>query len=981
MFKKTLAFTFLSILLGLTLMACLQNEKTDPKALYLQKQKIWVDSVMNTMTQDEKLGQLFSIKTFSNRTEAHYREVENLIQNYHVGGLSFFQGFPVVEAKLTNRFQKLAKIPLMIAIDGEWGLEMRLEGTMQFPYQMTLGAIPYNQLIYEMGVEIGEQCKRIGIHVNFAPSIDVNNNPKNPVIHYRSFGEDKRNVSEKALAYTRGMQDKGVLACAKHFPGHGDTDQDSHLTLPKILHNRQRLDSLELYPFRQLIQNEVKSMMVAHLEIPALESTKNLPTTLSKKVVTDLLQEELGYKGLIFTDALSMAGVTMYYPPGDVDVRALKAGNDVLLIPSNVPVAIKAIKKAIKKGELTWEAIDKKVQKILEAKYFAGLHQYKPIELKNINQDLHTPKAKVLQEKLYASAMTLVKNEDNILPIVEPQKYTYASVALGAKKQNNFQNMLDNYAKLSHFQILDNANSQTYTKVLNEASKAKVVFVSLHNLSYKSKANFGINTLQRDFIKKLQAKTKVVLTVFGTPYSLKFFEDSKHLICAYEENEIVQNLVPQMIFGARRFVGKLPVSASPKLKVGTGVLTQAYAKLKYSSLPETVHMNSQTFAEVDKIIKASIQQKMMPGCQFLVARQGTVVWNKSYGFQTYSNQKAIDNQMLYDVASITKVLGTLQAIQYLYQKKKLNLDAKISQYLPEVASTNKKDITVREVLTHQAGLIPYIPFWKQTMTGNQRSSEYYSPTKSAKYPHSVAKGIYSQENMENILWGWSMESDRIKKESKGNHYQYKYSDMSFYILKRIAEKLLNEPIEDFLYREIYEPLGVETCYNPLDSYEVSRIPPTEKDTYFRFQTVQGHVHDQGASMLGGVGGHAGLFSSANDLAVLMQLQLQKGLYGKTQFFEPEVIETFTKKQYKHNRRGLGWDKKDQEPSSYMPSNPSKLAYGHSGFTGCVVWADPENELLVVFLSNRIHPSAENRKAITTKLRNKVMNILYEGIGK
>ncbi|MDX2305399.1 MAG: glycoside hydrolase family 3 N-terminal domain-containing protein [Microscillaceae bacterium] len=943
------------------------------------KQEKWVDSVFQTLSPKEKIGQLFSIRAHSNLGADHIQSVIQLIKDYHVGGLTFFQGGPGRQSALSNYYQSLARIPLMIAIDGEWGLGMRLDSTLSFPRQMTLGAIQDDSLIYQMGQEVAAHCKRIGIHVNFAPVVDINNNPGNPVIGDRSFGEDKESVARKGVAYMRGMQDAGILANAKHFPGHGDTDQDSHYTLPIINHDSTRLDSLELYPFQKLIDNGIQSMMVAHLKIPALDNRENRPTTLSQNVVSNLLQNKMHFQGLIFTDALEMQGVAKYFPPGVVSVEALLAGNDVLLVPGEVPKAIEMIELAIQNSSLSWVQIDQKVKKVLRGKYFAGLQAYKPIDMNHLHKDLNSSKAQLLREKLFQKALTLVKNEGNLIPLQDFNDL--ASVVIGESEKNVFQQMLDNYAEMEHYQIPKIAYPQTYEQVLSKVQSKKTVIVSIHGMNKKKFENYGINNFTRDFIQKLSAKTKVIVIVNGIPYSLKFFELEKNLLCSYEDNPTVQRLTAQLIFGAFGAEGKLPVTVSTKIKLGSGVTTQSLKRLAFNPLPEAAGLNSDTLQTIDQIVEDAIREEAFPGCQVLVARRGIIVWNKAYGTQMYDKKVPVTPKTVYDVASITKVSSTLPAIMYLVDQGKLDLDKKVSDYLEDVKKTDKKDITLREVLTHQAGLIPYIPHWERTLSADKTPDpKFYRKTKSTAFPHAVAEGMYSTQGIEDTLWKWSMESKIAEKPANEDYYPYNYSDISFYILKRIAEQELGEPIEAFIAREFHRPLGMHrTTFLPLEKFPESEIAPTEKDTYFRNQTIRGYVHDQGAALLGGVGGHAGLFSTALDLAHYMQMHLQKGYYGGKRFLKDSTVVLFARKQYPQNRRGLGWDKADADTYSYIPDSTSASAFGHSGFTGCVVWADPDEELLIVFLSNRVHPSAENKKILDGQIRRKIQNVVYQAM--
>ena len=413
----------------------------------------WVEKTFNSLTAEQKIGQLFMLATYSNKGESHAQEIEKMITQYGIGGLIFMQGGPYREAKYCNRYQAKSKVPLLISMDAEWGLGMRLDSVISYPRQMTLGAIQDNSYIEKMGEQIAKECKRLGIHVNFAPVVDVNVNPKNPVIGTRSFGEDKYNVAKKGIAYMKGLQGQHVLANAKHFPGHGDTDKDSHKALPVINHDINRLREIEFYPFEQLIKDSLASMMIAHLNIPALDSSKNSATTLSKNVVTDLLKKEMGFKGLIFTDALNMRGVADYNDPGEVDLKALLAGNDVLLFPQNIPLAVKKIQGAINDHKISQKEVDRRVKKILYAKYWAGLNEYKPIETKNLAKDLNSPDGYALRFKLYEKAITIAKNDDNLLPIRVLDTNTFASISIGEKKNNTFQKYLSKYTKFNHYFI------------------------------------------------------------------------------------------------------------------------------------------------------------------------------------------------------------------------------------------------------------------------------------------------------------------------------------------------------------------------------------------------------------------------------------------------------------------------------------------------------------------------------------------------
>ncbi|WP_299453529.1 glycoside hydrolase family 3 N-terminal domain-containing protein [uncultured Microscilla sp.] len=984
--KKNRLFPTLCLICVLPLFWYCGNgaSKNTPQALQVNvMQKQWVDSVFNKLTPKQRLGQLFMVAANTTLADTHKVSVAKLIRQQHVGGVIFMRGYAHKQLTWTNYFQKQAKTPLMVAMDAEWGLGMRLKNMMSFPFQMTLGAIQEDTLIYQMGAQIAQQMKRLGTHINFAPVVDVNINPKNPVIGYRSFSENRETVARKGVAYMKGLQDHGIQANAKHFPGHGDTGTDSHFALPVIKHGTKRLDSIELYPFKALIRHGVKSMMVAHLNLPAYDSAQNRPATLSKNVVTKLLKEKLGYQGLIFTDALNMKAVTNFYKPGEVDLQALIAGNDVLLAPENVKKAIEVIQKGILQKKISQATIDQKVKKVLAFKYALKLNKKPaPLSLKNLYRDLRSPAAKALQRKLYQKALTIVKNKDRLIPFRRLDTLTFASVNIGKSRKTDMEQILNNYASFTHFHINAlKARKWNYNVVLNKAKKHKVVIVSIHDLrKHGNRGKYGLSKNAIDFIKQLEQHTKVIINVLGTAYSLQHFEKSEYLTCAYEDNKITRSLVPQMLFGAFGVNGRLPVSAGKLLKEGRGVTTQSLKRLAYG-VPAEVQMNKDSLRKIDVLLTKAIKKGEMPGCQVIVARKGKVVWHKAYGHQTYARRVKITPESIYDIASITKVAGTLPAIMYLYEKDSLKLDDKVVQYLQELKDTNKDQMTVREVLTHQAGLLPYLPYWKRTLTRTKTlSPTYYRYRKSTAFPLQVAQGIYGKASLEDSLWKWSIETKLRKKKNDTTSYDYTYSDLSFYTLKRLAEQQLKQPIEKHLHNYLYKTLGVSTLgYNPLQRFKPSRLVPTEYDRYFRRKIIRGTVHDQGAAMHGGVAGHAGLFSNVNDLAKYLQMHLQKGEYGGIRYFEPATIDTFIRAHFTGNRRGLGWDKKPEKPYSYTPSLFSQASYGHSGFTGCVVWADPKCEVLVVFLSNRIYPSAENKKLIVNHTRHKLLDQVFRAI--
>lgn len=933
----------------------------------------WADSLMSRMSDDEKIGQLFMVAAYSNRDSLHLKEIKKLIKNYYIGGLCFFQGGPMRQAQQTNMYQSLAKIPLLVSIDGEWGLSMRLDSVVRYPKQMALGAISDNQLIYDFGKETARQCKRIGIHLNFAPCVDVNNNPKNPVINDRSFGEDKYKVAAKAIEYMRGMQDNGIMANAKHFPGHGNTDKDSHLSLPTLKRTKNQLDSTELYPFRELISRGISSVMVGHLFVPAIDSSKNMASSISKPIVTSLLKNDLGFKGLVFTDALNMKGVSAFFVPGEVDAKALLAGNDMLLFTENVPNAFAEIKKALLKGDISMKEIEEHVRKILIAKYSVGLHQYSPVNMAGIYEDLNSNEAKLLSMKLYENAMTLLDNTHNLIPFKNLESRNIAALSIGAEINNEFLNMCKNYAPITTFAMKKDASLNDFDFLEKNLNQYNTVIVGLHDMSRNEAKNFSISKQTKDFLGNLSKHANVVLVVFGNAYSLRNFENLAPILLAYEDNDFTRSLAAQALFGGTPIKGTLPVTASTIFNGGDGYVIEKAIRLKYT-LPEEVGICAKCLTKIEEIANKAIAEKATPGCQILVAKDGKVIYQKSFGTHSYEQPQTVTNTDLYDLASLTKILSTNLAVMKMYDEGDLDLKKRLGHYLPYVRKNTKKYILMADLLTHRAGLVPFIPFWKESLTDNDGQLSY-SMDSTAFYSIKVADRMYLRYDYPEKM------RLRILNSEPKEVGKYVYSDLSFYFLKDVAEHHYKTDLKSFTRNQYYSKLGLITLgYNPLERFAKSRITPTESDFEFRMQLLDGYVHDPGAAMLGGIGGHAGLFSNANDVAIIMQMLLNKGSYGGEQFFKESTVEKFTAQYYPNTRRGLGFDKPDANPKNSPTCEAASLAtFGHTGFTGTATWADPETGIIYVFLSNRINPSVDNKKLVEMNVRTDIQQVIYDSI--
>lgn len=961
-----------------------QGQKSPEKPPYLRGNSQWADSVFRSLSLEQRIGQLFIMPAYSRLSRAHRDNVAKLIREQKIGGVIFMQGGPLRQAKMTNYFQSVATTPLLIAVDGEWGLSMRLDSTMSFPRQMLLGAIGDESLIYDMGAEIARQCRRLGVHVNFAPVVDVNNNPHNPVINSRSFGEVPQSVSRKALAYMLGMQDNGIIATAKHFPGHGDTDRDSHKDLPVIPHSREHLDTVELAPFRYLIERGLGAVMTAHLHVPALEPRTNRASSLSKKVVTTLLRDDLGFQGLAITDAIGMQGVANYFDPGESDLEAILAGNDMVLMSKNVPKAIENIKKAIKQGRISEKEINKRCMKVLRAKAWVGLDRYKPIDLDSLYDDLHTRQADLIKRRLVEASLTLLKNEKQIIPFRKIDSTRIASVAIGDGSFTQFQQSLDLYDDVKHFSISKSAPGSEFSRIADRAARYDVVIVSIHNTSWYP-SSYGITAQSRQFVKRLAAKTRVVLTLFANAYSLKRFDLSQTagVLVAYDDSELPNNLAAQLLYGGIQASGRLPVGGGKDFPAGTGIMQGEKIRLKYS-VPLELKIDEEKLKTIDSLALYGIKEGAYPGCEILLAKNGVVFYQKSFGHHTYAKKKLVQNTDIYDLASITKIGATLPAIIRLADQKKMDINAKLSKYIPELDSTDKKDMVVKALLSHFTRMASWMPFHEMSMKKNAKGvlvpdTAVFSWRKTKRFSRRVAKGFYIRPEYEERIY------EIIYRTRMRSRRRYKYSDLAFYLLRRAVENVTQTRIDEYAKHYFYDPLGATTLtFNPLNRFPLSDVVPTEQDDLFRRQLVHGYVHDPGAAMLGGVSGHAGLFANANDLAKLMQMYLQKGEYGGERYFSEKTFDVFNRTHYKRyrNRRGLGFDK----PRLNSRLKPRKKwlppeSFGHTGFTGTMVWIDPTNELLYIFLSNRVCPSAENRKLIELGIRGQIHKAIYESIGK
>ena len=956
-----------------------------------QECKDWVETRLAEMTLKEKIGQLFIHTVAPQVTEQNRKNIRNAVREYKVGGLLFSGGSLANQVNLTNYAQEMAEVPLLMTFDGEWGLAMRLKGTPSFPKNRVLGCIQDNDLLYRYGKEVARQCREIGVHVNFAPVADVDNNPQNPVINTRSFGGSTYNVAEKVMAYSRGLEDGGVLAVCKHFPGHGDTNVDSHKALPVLGFTRERLDSIELYPFRSAIKHGVGGMMVGHLEVPALSRE---PASLSVEVLR-LLKEELGFEGLVFTDALEMKGVSGH---GNVCAKALIAGNDMLLAPRDLKRELDGVLKAVQDGLLTEEQLTEKCRKVLTYKYALGLHQKQHIPLSGLDKRLMQPATKQLLADLEKAAVTVVSNDGGILPMQVDQKKTVVLHIGKASQGSVFRQQLGKYMKLDWLQ----AHPDSISSLSKRIGRYEKVIVAIHTEKYAAYQSM-LNTLssrlplvyvylapQKNYYRQGDAWRKAAAVILG-----------------HSGSETVQRFVAEVLMGRETATGRLSVEVKGYRKPGDGVSQGLAASKVYR--PEDYGMDSAVLSRIDGIVQEGIKAKAYPGCQVLIWKDGAPVYDKCFGHFTYGSSKQVGPDDLYDLASLTKTTATLLAVMKLYDEGKFGLTDPISKYVPAMKGSPKGRITIEDLLYHQSGLPAFWPFYREAIDDSsyvgklfsaradathhlqidKRSymidkfdykKEYFSREGSELYPLQVAENMYLSPDFPRRMLEM-IASDEIPLKSR----QYRYSCLNFMLLKEMVEQLCGMPMNEYLEREFYAPMGLtSTLYRPLSRFSAGRIVPTVQKDYLRNRKpLQGYVHDEIAAFMGGVSGNAGLFSTAREVASIYQMLLDGGQYKGRRYISLETCRFFMERKSPLSRRGLGFDKPDPLPEKGPCADEApQEVVGHTGFTGTCAWADPKNGLVFVFLSNRIYPRPFDHKALMQlNIRPRIQQLMYQALKK
>ena len=952
-----------------------------------QECKEWVESRLAKMTLKEKIGQLFIHTVPLHDTEANRKNIRNAIKEYKIGGILFSDGKVVNQVTLTNYAQELADIPLMITFDGEWGLNMRLKEIPAFSRNRVMGCIQDNELLYEYGKEVARQFREIGVHVNFAPVADVDNNPLNPVINTRSFGGDVRNVTGKVIAYSRGLEDGGVLSVSKHFPGHGDTNVDSHKALPVLKFTRERLDSIEMYPFRKAIEAGLGGVMVGHLEIPALSKK---PSSLSPEIL-DILQEEFGFKGIAFTDALEMKGVSNNL---NVCAQALMAGNDMLLPPRNLKREMDGVLAAVKAGKLTEEYLTEKCRKVLTFKYALGLHEPPFIQLSGIEKRLNRPSTQDLRDRLEKAAVTVVGNEGGVLPMDVDLKNT-AILNIGKSSEGKiFHQQLNKYMKVDR--IL--AHPDSITTLSKRLAKYDRVIVAIHTEKYAA---------YQGMLATLASKLPLSYVYF-TPLKNIYrkgvaWKKAASVILGHVGSATVQQFVAEVMMGREKATGRISVEVKDYRLPGEGVDLESTKKYR----PEDYGMDASVLSKVDEIALEGIKAKAYPGCQVLIMKDGLPMYDKCFGTFTYEDSKKVEPEHLYDIASLTKTTGTLLAVMKLYDEGKFGLTDPISKYVPAMKGSRKGRITIEDLLYHQSGLPGSHPFYREAINDSSYTGgffkgridanhhlrvdrrlyvvddfkykdEYLSSASSEDYPLQVAENLFVSPSFpEKILE--MIASDKVPLRDR----RYRYSCLNFVLLKEMVEQISGMPMDEYLEKEFYAPMGMKsTLYNPLRRFQPEQIVPTIQKDYLRGRKeLRGYVHDEIAAFMGGVSGNAGLFSNARDVAKVYQMLADGGQYGGKRYLSLETCQLFMNKKSRISRRTLGFDKPEPTPGKGPCADEApKEVVGHTGFTGTCAWADPKNGLVFVFISNRIYPRPFDHKGLMTlKIRPRIQQLMYQAL--
>jgi beta-glucosidase-like glycosyl hydrolase/CubicO group peptidase (beta-lactamase class C family) len=958
-FKTSLIVLLLSFLIGSAFYSSIFNDsvkkwiESDPiyriqdASLFSIHDDEWVENIIASMTLEEKVGQLifpYAYGRYYSEDDNGYKRLEHLITEIKVGGFIFFNGEVYEQAILINKLQQLSKLPLLISSDYENGVAQRAKSSTYFPTSMALGATRDTALVFKMGEIIGKESRAIGVHQNYAPVVDVNTNPSNPIINVRAFSEDKNLVSSMSNALVKGIQRWNMIATSKHFPGHGNTNIDSHADIAVIPSSIKELNEIELIPFKSNFETGILSVMVGHLAIPAIDEVANLPATLSSNIVTGLLREKMNFNGLIVTDAMNMEAITKHFSTAEAAIKAIEAGNDVLLFPKDEDEAYSALVFAVQSGQIKESRIEQSVRKILLAKRWTGIDKQRFVDIEKITERVGINEHWNVSKQLAQKSITLIRNEQKLIPIQNSPKHKYFHVALLDNNRDatadNFGSLLrERIPELSSVSLSIKSRKKDYNEVLSEVKRNDIIFLSTYSRVRSGQGSVGLTKEQENFINDLmRTNKKIVFLAHGNPYVLSGFPKVKTYLCNYGSSEVLENAFAEALFGEISIQGKLPISIpNTNHKFGDGIIIKKSAIT--DNVTSKIDNDVDKFKEVDKLMRNAIRDSIFPGGVILVAKDGEIILEKAYGHYTYNlSSKEVTPSTIYDLASLTKVIATTTAVMLCIDRGLINLDDKVVKFFPQFGVNGKEKITIRNLLLHNSGFAAFKTFYKDFNK-----------------PEQVIDAIFTS----------MLEYETGTKTV--------YSDFGFITLAKIIEKVSNKSFDKFCNDEIFIPLGMrDTKFNP-SAKEQNKIAPTELDTYWRKRLVHGTVHDENADLLNGVAGHAGLFSNAKDLSLLLQMLLQKGFYQGKQFINKETVELFTKRNSSSSSRALGWDTKTDDGTSSAGQFFSMNSFGHTGFTGTSVWVDPDRNLFVILLTNRVYPTRANTKHI------KFRRILHEAV--
>ncbi|MDO5016868.1 MAG: glycoside hydrolase family 3 N-terminal domain-containing protein [Porphyromonas sp.] len=950
----------------------------------------YADSLMAELSEEEMLAQLIMPMVFPKDDVTARSEWDKMVSK-GFGGVLWQKGTPEVQLQLTNRMRTRAKIPMLVAMDGEWGLSMRLSGTIRWPRNVVVGATGNLATAFEYGRATAEEARRMGIHANFAPVADVNNNPDNPVIGTRSFGSDPTQVSKMVLAYAQGLESMGVLSVAKHFPGHGDTNVDSHKALPVIRHNRERLNKVELLPFYSYIKAGLGGMMTTHLTVPALDPT-NSAASASYAITTELLQQEFGFEGLVFTDGLEMRGIIEATKGKSVAVEVFKAGNDILVDPISPYQALSDLKDALRVGDIERSEVERRCRKVLAWKYLLGVNDRTDIPSARLSEDLNSPKSLELRSRIYEEAMTLTKNNGALVPL--SKRGSQALLRYGGNRVGTLLEVLKNRRNTASFSLSGTAgssNSKTYQQLRN--SDLIIIAVT----SERARPDSEMVRLARD--------KEVVLLFMTSPYVARHFDEviahAKAVAFGYDATISAQRAMGKALTGERPFMGSLPVELDGLFNSGSGLGTDAGA-VAYTK-PEEVGFDSRILSRIDQIANEGISRGAYPGCQVLVARHGKIVYNKAFGHKDSAKKEPNSTATLYDLASITKAAVTTPLMMIAEDEGKIRTQDTLGKHLTYLKGSNKEQIKISQLLHHTAGMPAVISFYLNLIDSDSYTSplityrrqtgfptqiarkawarggfkydeELVSRQQSAEFPIRFAEGYYLSNSVRELM-RQEIRDAGLRSRS------YRYSDIDFLLLQDALESAYGSPLDQLFEEKIARPLGLERLtFTPLNRFDKREIAEGQNDRFLRRQTLRGDVDDEAAAMLGGVSGNAGLFGSAEALFPLLQMILDKGVYKDRRYIQSKTVDKFTTARHGSSPYALGFDRHRGKGKRGNVADVAPIStYGHTGFTGTCFWIDPQNEIVYIFLSNRVAPKRWNTALSRLNIRTRIQEVIYQSL--